>query len=138
MLPVFANEKRRKINLGGQVSVQTHDSIVNQARARREEREDRRRQHESAVRIQAWWRGSREARSVRRELYTVFQRDPLSISGLRCLVLIGGNDQVLGTWSAAVVGSGEGTLPAAAIPVCKNSTDVRSCIPSECHWAASG
>ncbi|KZV60925.1 HECT-domain-containing protein [Peniophora sp. CONT] len=109
MLPVFGNEKRRRMNLGGQSSSQSHDAIVNQARMRRGEREERRRQHDAALRIQAWWRGSLETRNIRFQLLQTFRSDPLSIRGMRCLVLIGKKPDALAIWSTAVLGSGVDT-----------------------------
>ena len=55
-----------------------------------------------------------QARSVRRQMVHLFECDPLSLVALRCLVLIGRNENVLGTWSAAVVRRGTG----ACLKVC--------------------
>ncbi|KAI0311311.1 HECT-domain-containing protein [Amylostereum chailletii] len=106
MLPLFANERRKKINLGGASSIQTSSAIRDQAKARRSERQDLLKREESAIRVQAWWRGVREARVVRRHLLHIFEQDVLSLRGLRCLVLIGRNEAVLGRWSAAAASSG--------------------------------
>ena len=109
MLPVFGNEKRRRINLGGQNSNQSHDAIVNQAKMRRGEREERRRQQDAALRIQAWWRGGLEAKSIRKQLQQTYRSDPLSVRGMRCLVLIGKNSDALAIWSSAVLDLGIGS-----------------------------
>ncbi|KAG2359437.1 HECT-domain-containing protein [Suillus spraguei] len=79
MLPLFGDERRREINLGGSSSVTTSQAaILNQARARRIERETVRKRQESAVTIQAWWRGITSARRVRQELR---ERFFLKVSG---------------------------------------------------------
>lgn len=100
--------RRRNINLGGVSSAITHTSILNQAKARRFERENSRKKHDSAIRIQAWWRGLHQARIVKRQLKEGFKQDVLDINGLRRLVLIGQDEEVLGTWSAALVSGGQG------------------------------
>ena len=112
---MFPDDKRRKINLGGASSASSHAAILNQARAQRFERDKVRRQHESAVRIQAWWRGIRDTRALRRELQASFEQDVLGLSGLRCLVLIGSNDDLFGRWSGAIVCAGEGMSPRPSI-----------------------
>jgi ubiquitin-protein ligase E3 C len=108
MLPVFDDNRRRRINLGGNSSATTHAAILDQAKARRSEREQNRKRNESAVRLQAWWRGLREVRGVRHELRTAFENDITGITGMRCLVLLGTDDEALGIWSRAMVSSGHG------------------------------
>ncbi|TFY75116.1 hypothetical protein EWM64_g8895 [Hericium alpestre] len=107
MIPLFGDEKRRKINLGGSRSVSSHEAVLSQAKAQRTERQNIRRRQESALRIQAWWRGTHEARIVRRRLIARFQEDIRGLDGLRCLVLVAGNEEMLGQWSATVVNDGE-------------------------------
>ncbi|KAF9234160.1 HECT-domain-containing protein [Melanogaster broomeanus] len=100
MFPLFSDErKRREINLGGSTSVSSQAAILDQARARRIEREALRRREESAIRIQAWWRGVSEARRVREQLRRVFQQNVTGLTALRCLVLIGQDEALLGQWS---------------------------------------
>ncbi|KAF9222782.1 HECT-domain-containing protein [Gyrodon lividus] len=100
MLPLFGDERRRReINLGGSTSVSSQAAILDQARARRIEREALRRREESAIRIQAWWRGVSEARRVRQQLRQVFQENVTGLTALRCLVLIGQDEALLGQWS---------------------------------------
>ncbi|KAH7885642.1 HECT-domain-containing protein [Phlebopus sp. FC_14] len=99
MLPLFGDERRREINLGGSLSVSSQATILDQARARRLERELQRRKEESALKIQGWWRGACEARRVRQHLREVFQGDVTGLTGLRCLVLIGNDEALLGQWS---------------------------------------
>jgi ubiquitin-protein ligase E3 C len=115
MIPIWGgDERRRPMNLGGTTSASTHAAILDEAKARRQEREDQRRREECAVRVQAWWRGLREARGVRAEMRRGFIEggDVGGIGALRCLVLIGGRDgEVLGRWSAVMGGDGgEGEL----------------------------
>ncbi|KAG1720932.1 HECT-domain-containing protein [Suillus lakei] len=107
MLPLFGDERRREINLGGSSSVTTSQAaILNQARARRIERETVRKRQESAVTIQAWWRGITDARRVRQELREQFTGDITGLTGLRCLVLIGQDDNFLDRWAAEVLSQG--------------------------------
>ena len=108
MIPIWGDERRRPINLGGTSTASSHAAILDQAKARRLEREDNRRKEESAVKVQGWWRAVREARLVRGYLRRVFEGDVGGITGLRCLVLIGGRDgELLGRWSGAMVAGGE-------------------------------
>ncbi|KAG1780772.1 HECT-domain-containing protein [Suillus placidus] len=107
MLPLFGDERRREINLGGSSSVTTSQAaILNQARARRIERETVRKRHESAVTIQAWWRGITDARRARQELREQFTGDITGLTGLRCLVLIGQDTDFLDRWTAEVLSQG--------------------------------
>lgn len=106
MLPLFGDDKRREINLGGSSSVTSQAAILNQARARRIERETIRKRQESAVTIQAWWRGITGARRVRQQLRRQFAGDVTGLTGLRCLVLIGQDDDVLDRWATEVLSKG--------------------------------
>ncbi|KAG2070327.1 HECT-domain-containing protein [Suillus decipiens] len=111
MLPLFGDERRREINLGGSSSVTTSQAaILNQARARRIERETVRKRQESAVTIQAWWRGITSARRVRQELREQFTGDITGLTGLRCLVLIGQDTSFLDRWAAEVLSQGKWLL----------------------------
>ncbi|KAJ7472758.1 HECT-domain-containing protein [Mycena latifolia] len=102
MLPLFGDERRRQINLGG--------SVIYQAKARRAERTEQKRKNDSATRIQAWWRAVSAIRAAKAEMRRVFEADIEGITGLRCLVLIGMDQEVLGKWSQTIVDKGEGTL----------------------------
>lgn len=106
MLPLFGDDKRREINLGGSTSATSQAAILNQARARRIERETIRKRQESAVTIQAWWRGITGARRVRQQLREQFSEDVTSLTGLRCLVLIGQDEDVLDRWATEVLSRG--------------------------------
>lgn len=107
MLPLFGDERRREINLGGSSSVTTSQAaILNQARARRIERETVRKRQDSAVTIQAWWRGITDSRRVRQELRELFTGDITGLTGLRCLVLIGQDTDFLDKWAVEVLSQG--------------------------------
>lgn len=111
MLPLFSdNDTRRKrqINLGGASSAASHSSIIDQAKARRHERDEQRRRSESALRIQAWWRGANATRIVRAQLREHFQANLRNLTGLRCLALLGQDEEALGAWSTAVTGNSAG------------------------------
>ncbi|KAG6863032.1 hypothetical protein C0991_008618, partial [Blastosporella zonata] len=107
---MFNDLRKRHINLGGSTSSVSHSALLSSTRAAREERLALQRKHDSAIRIQAWWRGVREARSVRREMRGWLDNGQ-GLRALRCLVLIGGRDQeALGAWSATVVSGGDDAL----------------------------
>ncbi|KAF5355124.1 hypothetical protein D9756_005712 [Leucocoprinus leucothites] len=101
MIPIFGDETRRRINLGGASTALGRD-VLRDARKEREERREIRRRQENAIKLQAWWRGISEARRTRRELRQMFEADPTSLTGLRCLVLMGHDEEVLGSWSCAM------------------------------------
>ena len=109
MLPLFGEDdrKRRNINLGGRSTSSTHTSILDEARLRREERLNRLKRQQSVIRIQAWWRGKREARTVRTQLRHTLDQDPTGINGLRSAVLIGQDEESLAIWSRNALQTGE-------------------------------
>ena len=107
MFPFFGSEGRRKINLGGRSTSSTHTSILDEARLQREERQIQFKRQQSAVRIQAWWRGKRESRIVRKQLRNVLERDPAGVGGLRTVAFIGQDEESLAIWSRSVLQSGE-------------------------------
>jgi len=109
MFPVFGDERRRPINLGGASSVPSQASILQEVRARRSERQDVKHRHEKATRLQAWWRGLRAARAARYEIRNMFDRNVTNLTGLRCLLFIGRDEDVLGKWSITMSSHGEGT-----------------------------
>jgi ubiquitin-protein ligase E3 C len=110
MFPIWGDDRRRKINLGGASSASSQTAILDEAKARRLEREDQRRKQINAVKLQAWWRGISEARSARKQMKRTFADDVTGITGLRCLVLIGRDEDVLGQWSSTMIVSGHGEL----------------------------
>ncbi|KAL4073187.1 hypothetical protein V8B97DRAFT_2022994 [Scleroderma yunnanense] len=100
MLPLFGDDRRRReINLGGSTSVSSQAAIVEKAKARRVEREALRKREESALKIQSWWKGSLETKRVRQHMRQLFLEDVTSLTGLRCLVLVGQDEDLLWRWS---------------------------------------
>lgn len=110
--PLFGEDpsgrRRREINLGGTITQSTQASIIQEARARRSQRDELRRKQDGAVKIQSWWRGRRQAELVRRQLRATFEQDVTSLTGLRCLVLIGRDEALLGRWSDEISAAGPG------------------------------
>jgi hypothetical protein len=106
---IFGEEKKRRINLGGASSATTSTSILDEARHRRLEREDRRRRNENAIRIQAWWRGRLGAEAMKVHLRQVLAQNPDEITALRCLVLLGKDVGALTRWSEDSIRKGPGT-----------------------------
>lgn len=115
MLPIFGDERRRQINLGGASSASTHTAILDQAKARRNERQEQKRRQENATRIQAWWRGVQDAKTTRIQMRRMFEEDVTGITGLRCLVLTR-DEEVLGKWSSTIVQRGEGECQSLSLP----------------------
>ncbi|KAF7374400.1 HECT-domain-containing protein [Mycena sanguinolenta] len=115
MLPLFGDEKRRKINLGGSSSVSTLSAITDQAKARRIERTEQKRKNDAAIRIQSWWRAVSAVRAAKADMRKAFENDIEGLIGLRCMVLIGMDQEVLGKWSQTIVAKGEGSLFAPAV-----------------------
>ena len=105
-VPYFGDnpgKRRREINLGGgSTSAATHASLMHDAKARRQQRTEAKRRQENAIKIQSWWRGRQEAAVVRKELRTTYEQNVTNLTGLRCLVLIGKDDDLLVKWSNAV------------------------------------
>ena len=88
MIPNFSGPNRaREINLGGASSTSSQAVILNEAKVRREQREDARRRLENAVKIQAWWRGVQEARAVRKGLGEAFDSGNGGVAWSRYLVV---------------------------------------------------
>jgi ubiquitin-protein ligase E3 C len=112
MLPLFgaddaSSKRRRQINLGGTSSGASQASLLEQAKARRDERDAQRRKHDAAVRIQSWWRRYRERRTVRSQLKEVVRNDTKGVRGLRALVLIGRDGEALSIWATAMDSPGK-------------------------------
>ncbi|KAG5638826.1 hypothetical protein H0H81_009799 [Sphagnurus paluster] len=115
MFTPFGDERKRKINLGGASSALSHTALIDRTRALRNERLEQQRRHESALRVQAWWRGIREARRVRGEMRKAFEGDVTGLLGLRCLAIIGKkDDEALAIWSRKMVAGGPDILFALA------------------------
>ncbi|KDR68273.1 hypothetical protein GALMADRAFT_78904 [Galerina marginata CBS 339.88] len=60
-------------------------------------------QPEKATKIQAWWRRMLVVREAKKPLRRIFEGVVTGLTGLRCLVLIGAHDDVLGTWARAML-----------------------------------
>jgi len=99
----LVDERKRKINLGGTSITSTPASILERVQAERLARAQQKRRIDNAIKVQAWYRGLKEARETRSELQKLFKADILSLTGLRCLVLIGRDEDVLSTWVTKVL-----------------------------------
>ncbi|KDR68241.1 hypothetical protein GALMADRAFT_146481 [Galerina marginata CBS 339.88] len=67
---------------------------------------DENQRRERVVKIQAWWRRMLEVRAAKKPLKQIFEGDVMGLTGLRCLVLIGAHDDVLGKWARAMMQRG--------------------------------
>jgi ubiquitin-protein ligase E3 C len=111
MFPVFGDDRKRKINLGGASSASSRSAILDQAQVRRNERVEQKRRQDNAVKLQAWWRGLQEGRQMMDEMRKAFEADVVGMTGLRCLVLIGRSDEeALAIWSGRMMESGAGAF----------------------------
>lgn len=110
MQPLFAgNESRqRRINLGGSSAVVPHHELLKQAREIRNERQLARQRQEATVRLQTAWRGQLSRRAAKDILRTLFDESPVGINAMRCLVLLGNDEERLGKWSESVTSMDEG------------------------------
>ncbi|KAI8978888.1 HECT-domain-containing protein [Trametes punicea] len=107
-IPLFGdspNKRRREINLGGTHTATSYNDILQEAKLRRLQRNDLKRRQDSAVRIQHWWKGKLALRAAREDLRRTFDQDVTSLTGLRCLVLLGQDEDALGRWSTLVLSS---------------------------------
>ncbi|EMD40028.1 hypothetical protein CERSUDRAFT_46274 [Gelatoporia subvermispora B] len=106
MIPIFGDDpskRRREINLGGTHSATSYSDILEEAKARRTQRQDQKRRNDSATRIQAWWRGVSSKRAIRQQIRQRFEEDITGLNGLRSLVLLGQDETALGMWSEAMM-----------------------------------
>ncbi|THV03800.1 HECT-domain-containing protein [Dendrothele bispora CBS 962.96] len=129
MLPVWGNERKRTINLGGAATSTSQSTILDQAKVRREERLENKRKADAAIKIQSWWRGAVDARRVRAQVRAELEKElngserepPVGIQTMRRLVIVGkswnGNEEtssegkdVLGLWSEKVLLKGTDSL----------------------------
>ena len=98
-VPYFGDnpgKRRREINLGGgSTSAATHASLMHDAKARRQQRTEAKRRQENAIKIQSWWRGRKQAAIVREQLKATYEQNVTNLTGLRCLVLMGKDDEAL-------------------------------------------
>ena len=82
--------------------------IIDDARLKRIERLELKQRHDSATKLQEWWRGVMQNMQIRKELRFRFEADVLGIDGMRCLVLLNKDEEALGIWSRAVLAAGSG------------------------------
>ncbi|KAF7322217.1 HECT-domain-containing protein [Mycena kentingensis (nom. inval.)] len=111
MFPFGVNPGRRQINLGGSSSNTTLASLTDQAKARRNERQLAKRQLDAATRIQAWWRACATRKDVR-----LREGNLDGVHGLRCVVFLGRNEELLGAWSRNMASKGAACLYSATDP----------------------
>lgn len=99
--PFFDSNRTRQINLGGSTTTTSHASILDGVKARRNQKLDAQRRAESALRIQAWYRGRSQARHVRAKLRAEFDAGNKGIAWTRCLVAACStqDQERLGRWS---------------------------------------
>ncbi|TEB27548.1 HECT-domain-containing protein [Coprinellus micaceus] len=102
MLPFLGGEHKRRINLGGSSRVASASDLLDSVKAQREARLERKRRQDAAVKVQAWWRGRSQTEKVKDEMRATFRNDVMGITGLRCLVLMGLDEDALGLWSHTV------------------------------------
>ncbi|KAJ7110703.1 HECT-domain-containing protein [Mycena crocata] len=105
---LLGDEKRREVNLGG-TSGPTHAAVIGEVKTLRNLRQSQKLRADSAVRLQALWRGISCKRLVQSQMRAAFERDILGINGLRYLALLG-DEEMHTKWSTAVLSGSEGTL----------------------------
>jgi ubiquitin-protein ligase E3 C len=112
MLPLFNGpedlKRQRNINLGGATTSSSHNDLLQIAKANRAEREAVKRQRDAAVQVQAWWRGSLDREHTKAELRARFEDDITSLDAMRCLILLGKDEERLARWAEAAVEMDEG------------------------------
>ncbi|KAH9925375.1 HECT-domain-containing protein [Epithele typhae] len=105
-VPLFGdapNKRRREINLGGNHTFSTsYNDILSEAKQRRLQRNDLKRRQDAAIRIQHAWHGHLALTNVRQALRATFEHDVTTLTALRCLVLLGQDEDALGRWSKDV------------------------------------
>ncbi|ESK89887.1 hypothetical protein Moror_802 [Moniliophthora roreri MCA 2997] len=101
MLPFLDDpSNKRTINLSGQSTSTSHQSILEQAKQRRNERIEHKRRTDAAIQIQGWYRGRKEARRVREVLAGEIVDGRLDLETLRKLILVRG--EVVARWAEKV------------------------------------
>lgn len=103
-MSLFGDENKRKINLGGSSSgaPQSQAALFDQVKQRRELRLEQKRRSDAAIRIQSQWRGVLSKQGIRSDLRRTFEGDVTGLSGMRCLVLLGQDNEALGRWCSAM------------------------------------
>ncbi|EUC67353.1 ubiquitin-protein ligase E3 C [Rhizoctonia solani AG-3 Rhs1AP] len=102
--------KARKINLAGSSSTRTSESLLAEARAGRQAREEEQRRHDSANAIALWWRNVQATQAVRKQYADIFDSGPTGLSPIewtRALLVCGTKgdrgEARLGRWSGVFV-----------------------------------
>lgn len=109
--PMFGDERRREINLGGAYLTATQHSVLAQVQQERERRRNERQRLESSSVIQAAWRAYAEATRTRNGLLKRFDQEPLgTLTSTRLLIFGGGERRRLLTWTNAALGDGDSFL----------------------------
>lgn len=108
MLPFLGDEHKRRIDLGGSSRVASASDLLDSVKAQREARLEQKRRQDAAVKVQAWWRGRSQTEKVKDEMMATFRNDIMGITGLRCLVLMGLDEEALGLWSQTVANASRG------------------------------
>ncbi|CAE6519926.1 unnamed protein product [Rhizoctonia solani] len=103
--------KVRNINLAGSSSTQTSESLLAEARGRRQARETEQRRHDSATTIAVWWHNVQAKQAVRKQYAEIFDSGPTGLSPIewtRALLVCGTKgdqgEARLGRWSSVFVG----------------------------------
>ncbi|KAH8114432.1 HECT-domain-containing protein [Phellopilus nigrolimitatus] len=109
MFPLFTGDDRRqrRMNLGGASAAATHDELMQQAKAIRNERLQQRLRQEAVVTLQRWWRAQLNRKAMREELKERFDSDPSRIDAMRCLVLLKTDEDRLAIWSERTADLGQ-------------------------------
>ena len=110
-VPLFGdqpNKRRRQINLGGTHTATSHNDILHDAKLRRLQREEHKRRQDAALHIQRIWRSHLARATARQSLRATFDQDPSTLTALRCLVLLGQDEDALGRWSTLILASSKG------------------------------
>ncbi|CAE7132589.1 unnamed protein product [Rhizoctonia solani] len=82
----------RNINLAGSSSTQSSETLLAEARARRQAREAEQRRHDSATAIAIWWRNVQAQQAVRKQYADIFDSGPAGLSPIewsRALLICG-------------------------------------------------
>ncbi|KAF8339580.1 uncharacterized protein EI90DRAFT_2254957 [Cantharellus anzutake] len=83
----FGPSRQRHINLGGASSTTSHASIIDNVKAKRNERLDATRRVQSAIRIQSWYRGRSQSKKAREKFREQFDQGSGGVQWTRYLVV---------------------------------------------------
>ncbi|KAF7325528.1 HECT-domain-containing protein [Mycena kentingensis (nom. inval.)] len=121
----LAEERRRKVNLGGAAGP-THTGVLGDVKSQRLLRQRQKLEHDSAARIQAAWRALLARRQLRDSLRTLIDAKPLSLDTLRAVVSLG-EEEALAAWSKAVRARGEDSVFVLAVEPNNSEFAVLAC-----------